>query len=139
LRRAQEKKDKTIAKDLKGLLGASKKAFKKTWEPSIVKVTGQKLHDTIKENHLMNSRIPYCGTQPWQCKHNQKIAFAKLKAKRAWREQHIPMPYFPEPLVLPWFHGIQMQFLSRMVQTPEIQQRSCNPDYQPIGAPTSSV
>jgi hypothetical protein len=30
LKRAQEKKDKVVAKDLKGLLGASKKAFKKT-------------------------------------------------------------------------------------------------------------
>jgi hypothetical protein len=106
LKRAQEKKDKAIANDLKGLLGTSKKAFKKNWEPSAIKEAGQKLHDTIKENHPINSRIPYCGTQPWQCKHNQKIAFAKLKPKHAWREQHIPMPYFPDPLVLPWFHGV---------------------------------
>jgi hypothetical protein len=72
LKKAQEKKDKAVAKHLKGLLGASKNAFKKTWEPSAVKEAGQKLHDTIKENHPINPRIPYCGTQPWQCKHNQK-------------------------------------------------------------------
>jgi hypothetical protein len=30
LKKAQEKKDKAVAKNLKGLLGASKKAFKKT-------------------------------------------------------------------------------------------------------------
>jgi hypothetical protein len=85
----------------------AKKIFKEKWTPTAISEAGEKLQRLMKEGCPTIIHIPYFGMCPEQCKTNQQVAMSKLKAKRAFIKDKIPIPSFPPMLELPWTHGWQ--------------------------------
>ena len=113
--KAQEKIQKVAEKTARAATKEANKKFKGKWTTTAIEEAGEKLHEAIREGRPISDHIPYCGRQPWQCKWNQEIAILKLKAKRRRREEGLPVPKFPLPMQLPWFHGVQQELLQQGV------------------------
>ena len=104
LKEVATKVDRAATKEAKG-------KFKDKWTKDAIEDAGEKLHECIRKGGQILDQIAYLGRQPWQCKWNQEVAILKLKAKRRRRESGIPLPEFPLPFQLPWFHGVQQILL----------------------------
>ena len=76
----------------------------------------------MKEGRPATIHIPYFGMCPQQCKTNQQATMAKLKAKRAFRDNQIPIPSFPSMLKMLWTHGWQQ----RRIWVPQMVSSTCN-------------
>ena len=105
--KAQEKLQKAKEKDARATTKESKRKFKDEWSKEAIEEYGDKLYEAIKRRRPISDEVPYCGRQPWQCKWNQEVAILKLKAKKKRRMEGLPMPKFPLPIQLPWFHSVQ--------------------------------
>jgi hypothetical protein len=107
--KAQEKLQKVREKAQKEKDKEARRIFKEKWTPTAITKAGEKLQRLMKEGRPATIHIPYFGMCPQQCKTNQQVAMAKLKAKRAFRDKQIPVPSFPSMMEMPWTHGWQQR------------------------------
>ena len=77
----------------------------------------KKILQCVLDGGPYSNHIPYEGhTTLWQKKVNQKIAKARLIAKRNRKQSGVPIPSFLPILELPWFHGYKAPSLSPIPQ-----------------------
>jgi hypothetical protein len=80
--KAQEKLQMVRKKAQKEKDKEARRIVKVKWISTIVIEAGENLQRLMKEGHPTTINIPYFGMCPQQCKTNQQVAMAKLKAKR---------------------------------------------------------
>ena len=138
-KRVEEKLKEAAAKVDRAANKDAKRKFKEKWTKDAIEDVGEKLHECIRKGGQILDQIPYLGRQPWQCKWNQEVAILKLKAKRKRRENGIPLPEFPLPFQLPWFHGVQQTLLEQGVPQRLLSPQAIPPWIFMIGPPGQTL
>ena len=129
--RATEKASKDATKKIKAVEKEKRELTLKKWKEEDNGGLRKKILQCVSQGGPYSKHIPYGGDPIlWQNKVHQKIAKAKLIAKRNRRDNGVPLPNFPPLLQLYWFHRCQAPLLSPSLTHIVPQQVPMNCTYQ---------
>ena len=104
--RALERASKEAAKTIKALDKEKRELTLKKWKEDDDGGLRKKILKCVSQGGPYSKHIPHAGDPIlWQNKINQKIAKAKLIAKKSRKENGVSLPYFPPLLEVLWFYG----------------------------------
>ena len=123
VQRADDRALKEATKNVKAVDKVKRELTLKKWKDEDNGGLRKKILQCVLEGGPSSKHIPYEGHPIlWQNKMNQRIANARLIAKKNRREREIPLPSLPPLLELPWFHGYRAPSMSHSpIQQPQVQ------------------
>ena len=129
--KAAEKASTDAAKKVKAANKERRELTLEKWKEEDNRGLRKKILQCVVQDESSSSHIPY-GRDPilWQIKINQKIAKAKLIAKRNRKDNGVLLPNFPPLLELLWFFGCKAPLITPSVNLPVPQQQPVNYEYQ---------